>query len=74
MLGKLARFAGVGAFIVAVAAAIIAAVALWVQFLFNGLAADVFGAPELGYWKAVLLVLSISTLRTMIISSVSIKH
>ena len=39
------------------------AVALWIQFLWNGLAADVFSAPTLDFFDSLIAVAAIITVR-----------
>lgn len=65
------RFAKIGGAILGFGAVIVvvfAALTLWVQFLWNAVAADVFGAPALSFWQAGLLLLLVSTVRNIIIA------
>ncbi len=64
-----------------VAAIVVAAVVgvfllwtLWVQFLWNGLAADVFGAPSLSFFKTILFVLAVSSIRLFTRTTLNIKR
>ncbi|KKN68931.1 hypothetical protein LCGC14_0445880 [marine sediment metagenome] len=65
----------IAAFVIAVLAGIYALTALWIQFLWNSLAADVFSAPGLSYVEALLMVAAIVTVRVFTINTkVSVKR